>query len=43
MTTKRVYRDSMSRKDAIEEIKRCSGTQFDPQIAGAFLEIVHSL
>ena len=43
ITTKRVYRDAMTKKVAIEEIKKCSGTQFDPKIVNAFLENVHSL
>jgi diguanylate cyclase (GGDEF)-like protein/PAS domain S-box-containing protein len=37
MTSKRGYRDAMSTKEAIEEIKRCSGTQFDPTIVTVFL------
>ena len=40
ITSKRVYRDSMSMKDALEEIKRCSGTQFDPFIVAAFISAV---
>lgn len=43
MTTKRVYRDAIDKKVSIEEITRCSGTQFDPQTVKAFLNIVYSL
>jgi len=43
MTTKRVYRDAITQKAAIKEITHCSGTQFDPEIAAAFLEIADSL
>jgi HD-GYP domain-containing protein (c-di-GMP phosphodiesterase class II) len=40
MTTDRPYRDAMSSKQAYEEIKRNSGTQFDPAIAKVFLELL---
>ena len=30
----------MTKKEAIAEIKRCSGTQFDPAIAKIFIEIL---
>jgi len=37
MTSERSYRPRcMSRKEAIYEIKRCTGTQFDPKIASVF-------
>ena len=39
MTSDRSYRTAMSTGDALEEIKRCSGTQFDPAIINAFLKI----
>jgi len=32
MTTPRPYRDSWSMHEAIDELRRCSGTQFDPMI-----------
>ncbi|WP_459834396.1 sensor domain-containing diguanylate cyclase/phosphohydrolase [Clostridium carnis] len=37
MTTDRVYKKAMSKEDAIEELKRCSGTQFDPKIVNIFI------
>ncbi len=40
MTEDRVYRKAMSKEDAIEEIKRNAGTQFDPKIAKQFLNKV---
>jgi len=43
MTTKRVYRNAMDKKVAIEEIAKCSGTKFDPQVVKAFLNLAHSL
>lgn len=38
MTDERVYRPARSQEEAVEELKRCSGTQFDPQIVEAFLQ-----
>jgi diguanylate cyclase (GGDEF)-like protein len=36
MTSDRPYRDGMSVADAVEELRRCSGSQFDPQVVDAF-------
>ena len=38
MTSDRPYKEKMSNKKACEEIKRCSGTQFDPSLVEIFLE-----
>ncbi|TML72082.1 MAG: diguanylate cyclase [Actinobacteria bacterium] len=38
MTSDRVYRASLSREEALAELERCSGTQFDPAIVDAFAE-----
>jgi len=38
MTSERPYRSAMSIKEAIDEIKRCTGTQFDPTIVAAFFK-----
>lgn len=40
MTSDRVYRKAMSQEDAVREIIRCSGSQFDPFIARIFVEEV---
>ena len=40
MTTDRSYRMGMSREEAIKELKRCSGTQFDPAIVEVFVNKV---
>jgi len=37
MTTNRPYRKKMNIEDAVHELKRCSGSQFDPIIVSAFL------
>lgn len=43
MTSSRPYRNQIKTHDeAIEEIKRCSGTQFDPDIARVFVEMMTS-
>jgi len=39
MTSGRVYKEKISKKDAIDEIKRCSGTQFDPKIVKSFIKV----
>ncbi|MFN3478104.1 MAG: HD domain-containing phosphohydrolase, partial [bacterium] len=40
MTSDRVYRKAMSLEEAVEEIKRNRGTQFDPLVVDAFLRAV---
>jgi diguanylate cyclase (GGDEF)-like protein/PAS domain S-box-containing protein len=40
MISERPYRKAMSKDDAIEEIRRNAGTQFDPMIAELFIEKV---
>ncbi len=37
MTTDRPYRKAMDKKIAIEELKRCSGTQLDGEVVEAFI------
>ncbi len=36
MTSGRPYRDGMREDDAMNELRRCAGTQFDPACVGAF-------
>ncbi len=40
MTTKRTYNKPMTLEESIEQLKRCSGTQFDPKIADVFIELL---
>ena len=42
MTSRRSYRGPIDIEHVKEEIKRCEGTQFDPKIAEAFLEILNN-
>lgn len=39
MTSTRPYRKALEHDVAISEIRRCSGTQFDPQLAELFVEL----
>ena len=40
MGADRPYREGMTMDVIIAELKRCSGTQFDPKVAEAFLEVI---
>ncbi len=40
MTHDRVYKKAMSVENALAEIERCSGTQFDPTISEHFIQII---
>ena len=40
MTTDRPYRVSVNEGDAIEELRRCAGTQFDPMVVEAFCRVI---
>ncbi|MGB5823941.1 MAG: diguanylate cyclase, partial [Proteocatella sp.] len=40
MTAKRPYQKMRSKEEAVEELKRCSGTQFDPAVVNVFIEKV---
>jgi putative nucleotidyltransferase with HDIG domain len=39
MTSHRPYRDPRTHEEALAEVERCAGSQFDPQIARAFLTL----
>jgi HD-GYP domain-containing protein (c-di-GMP phosphodiesterase class II) len=38
MTTDRPYRKGLTNETAFEELKRCSGTQFDGEVVEAFVQ-----
>lgn len=38
----RPYRERISSDEALEEIKRCAGTQFDPKLVDLFIEIIQN-
>lgn len=41
MAEDRVYRKAPGKAFAVEELKRCAGTQFDPHLVKVFLEILN--
>ena len=43
MTSTRPYRKALSHDEAIKEIKKCAGTQFDPILAEKFVEIQNKI
>lgn len=42
MTNDRPYRQALSKVDAVAELERCSGAQFDPNLVSLFVEMVQS-
>jgi two-component system cell cycle response regulator len=42
MTSDRAYREGMTSQKALAEIRRCSGTQFNPVVSDAFLTIIEA-
>jgi len=42
MTTDRSYRPAMPLADAIAELRRCAGTQFDPDVVQALVAVLES-
>jgi HD-GYP domain-containing protein (c-di-GMP phosphodiesterase class II) len=43
MTRPRVFRDALSPAEALLELQRCSGTQFDPLVVDAFRRVIDAL
>ena len=42
VTSDRPYRRAMPQADAIAELRRCAGTQFDPRVVDAFLAVLET-
>jgi HD-GYP domain-containing protein (c-di-GMP phosphodiesterase class II) len=40
MTSNRLYRTPLTHEQALHEVERCSGSQFDPDVVQAFLAAV---
>jgi len=40
LTSERAYRERLSAADALRELRRCSGTQFDPEVVEALGEVL---
>ncbi len=41
MTSGRPYQQGVSQKDALEEIRECAGSQFDPELSEKFVELLN--
>lgn len=42
MSTKRIYRDKLSRDEILKRLKECRGTQFDPDFLDVFLNLLNN-
>lgn len=42
MTHTRSYKAAMSSREAIDELKKCAGTQFDPDLVDVFIQLITS-
>ncbi len=42
MTHSRPYREALTVKDAVDELKRSSGSQFDPKVVDSLVEIIEA-
>jgi HD-GYP domain-containing protein (c-di-GMP phosphodiesterase class II) len=42
MTTERPYRKAMTLDQAVDELRRCSGTQFDPVVVETLVASIES-
>lgn len=43
MTSDRPYREAKTREEAIQELKKCAGTQFDPKLTDMFVSLLEEL
>ncbi len=43
MTTDRIYKKGRTKEEALEEIKRCSGTMYNPEVVEIFLSLIERL
>jgi HD-GYP domain-containing protein (c-di-GMP phosphodiesterase class II) len=42
MTTTRSYRKAMGTEAAVAELRRCAGTQFDPEVVAVLVDLVET-
>lgn len=43
MTTERVYREPVTKLEAANELRRCSGSQFNPDVVAAFIRVMQRM
>jgi HD-GYP domain-containing protein (c-di-GMP phosphodiesterase class II) len=43
MRSERPYKAAMTSEEAVAELRRCAGTQFDPRIVEALVEVAANL
>jgi GAF domain-containing protein len=41
ITDKRIYKEARSHAEAVSELRKCAGTQFDPRVVEVFLAIIN--
>lgn len=42
MTTDRIYKKAIGKHEALKELKKCAGTQFDPEMVECFIKCLYS-
>ena len=43
MRSVRAYKDAMTHDEAVAELRRCAGTQFDPRVVEVLAEVAANL
>ncbi len=43
MRSVRAYKDAMTHDEAVAELRRCAGTQFDPRVVDVLAEVALSV
>jgi len=43
MSSRRIYRPALSREECVAEVRRCTGSQFDPEMVTVFLRVLERM
>ena len=43
MSSRRIYRPALSREECVAEVRRCAGSQFDPEMVTVFLRVLERM